>query len=79
MFKERQSLDSGSTVPHKQGSIVPEGYRVRTRFYGVLEAAKQKEDSRLGGWRVPGKASRPCFLGSGELAKLSWRTVLGVC
>lgn len=33
----------------------------------------------LEGQGFPGKASRFCFLGSGELAKLSWRFVIGVC
>lgn len=62
-------MSGQSTGPHKQWRDLPEGCWARGSFIECSKGNVETGHDWPGGGRFSLKASRPCFVGRGELAK----------
>lgn len=64
LFKGKQSVPWGSTVPTQQWSALPEGFWIRASFIlSIRRGNVETGRDWLGGWGLPYKVSRSYFLG----------------
>lgn len=73
-------MDRGAQNPKRNGALSPRNSGWERACRNIRRGKAEAGPDWLGSREFPYKASRSCFLGSGELArKLSQTTVIGAC